>query len=145
MEFIVQIIIIVKPLQEVSEMLRGCEVGNIDVRVGRRNGGVIGAASYNRNRRGFGQSAEEFLSDVIATQFIFKGQIEFVCLETVLRLWTAFVTAFAVNVNVHLTVTFLDDLDSGMLVVYSTRFFAFCWYMMAVRLLYIKQPSKILK
>ena len=103
MEFIVQIIIIVKPLQEVSEMLRGCEVGNIDVRVGRRDGGVIGAASYNWNRRGFGQSAEEFLRDVIATQFIFKGQIEFVCLETVLRLWTAFVTAFAVNVNVDLT------------------------------------------
>ena len=97
---VVQSVILVEPLQEVCEVLRRWEVGDVDVRVRRRNGGVVGAASYHRNRRGCGQRPVKLLRDVIAAETVFKGQVEFVSMETILRLLTAEIAAVSVNIDV---------------------------------------------
>ena len=99
-KFVVQSVILVEPLQEVCEVLRWWEVGDVDVRVRRRNGGVVGAASYHRNRRGCGQRPVKLLRDVIAAETVFKGQVEFVSMKTILRLLTAEITAVSVNIDV---------------------------------------------
>ena len=99
-KFVVQSVILVEPLQEVGKVLRRWEVGDVNVGVRRRNGGVVGAASYHRNRRGCGHRPVKLLRDVIAAETVFKGQVEFVSMETILRLLTAEIAAVSVNIDV---------------------------------------------